>query len=231
MTVNHFSNQETTIVGMTRMITAMLYAGLGGVGLILGYFLPRIAAWVVTLPMVPFRGPIELILSFDGIWLKLALAVLGLVAGFVLAAIAVKETLTLHMTDQEVRLAKDDHKQTVTRAEVSVIFMDGKQLVMLGTDRYERVRIHNDQSVRELEAAFRKHGYPWSAEGDPYKEKYRRWVPDTPDVPPGVNAVMKAREKALERKENADIEDLRQELAKLGYIVRDEETRQYWRQV
>jgi cysteinyl-tRNA synthetase len=76
---------------------------------------------------------------------------------------------------------------------------------------------------------FRKHDYPWLTEGDPHKDKYQRWVPDMPDLSAAAHALLKAREKTLEEKNTVDIKELRSELAKLGIVVRDEETRQYWR--
>ncbi|MEK3889116.1 hypothetical protein MHB53_17290 [Bacillus sp. FSL K6-3431] len=42
---------------------------------------------------------------------------------------------------------------------------------------------------------------------------------------------MKAREIALQKKEVDDTKDLLHEIDKLGFVVRDEETRQYWRVV
>jgi len=80
-------------------------------------------------------------------------------------------------------------------------------------------------------AAFRKHGYPWSDDGDPHRDQYRRWVPDMPDLPASANALLKARELALQKKDKTDAEDLRKELARLGYVVREEGTRQYWRKI
>lgn len=41
---------------------------------------------------------------------------------------------------------------------------------------------------------------------------------------------MKARQKALKEEETDDIEDFRLELAKIGIVVREEGTRQYWRE-
>jgi cysteinyl-tRNA synthetase len=52
-----------------------------------------------------------------------------------------------------------------------------------------------------------------------------------PELSPSAHALLKAREKALQDKNEKDIAELRDELAKLGYIVRDEGKRQFWRPV
>jgi hypothetical protein len=58
-------------------------------------------------------------------------------------------------------------------------------------------------------------------------------VEDDPDLSPAANAVLKAREKAFDQgdKGKADLRELRQELAKLGYVVRDRDRKQSWRSV
>ncbi|MCR8997127.1 DUF308 domain-containing protein [Brevibacillus halotolerans] len=232
MTASKISlNEQKTVVGYTKMIGIFLYGGFGIAGFVLGFFLPQIAAWALTLPWVPFRGILKLINSFQGFWPTIVLAVIGLLAGLVFAYIVVKESLILTITNQEVQLEKDEYKQTIALKDIDTVFLDGKQLVMLDKSGYELVREQSDESAIKISDAFQKHGYPWSSEGDPFKDEYRRWVLDTPDISPSANALMKAREMALEKKEKEDIRDLRNELAKLGYIVRDEKTRQYWRKV
>lgn len=224
-------HQPKTVVGYSKITGIILYGGFGIVGTILGFFLPRIAAWAVTLPWVPFQGPLKLINSLQGPWVAIIMAVLGLLAGLVLAYIAVKESLIITITDQEVQLEKDKNTHTIALKDIDMVFLDGKQLVLLGKSGFELVREKNDQSAIQVSNAFKKHGYPWSSEGDPFKDEYRRWVQDIPDISPAANALMKAREIALQEKEEEDIKDLRRELAKLGYIVREEGTRQYWRKI
>jgi hypothetical protein len=58
---------------------------------------------------------------------------------------------------------------------------------------------------------------------------YRRWQPDTPDLPAPVNAVLAAREVALRKKARVEVRGLSEALHKLGYATRDEGSRQFWR--
>ncbi|WP_404450688.1 DUF308 domain-containing protein [Virgibacillus necropolis] len=231
MTAQKSSYQEKTIVGITTKIGIGLYILFGALGLILGYFLPRIAAWALTLPWVPFQGPIELINSFSGPLLDVIMSLIGLIAGFAIAYISIRESLIVTVTDQETQLDKDGNKQTIVLKSIDTVFSEDKQLVFLDTSGREIAREKTDENAEHYSNAFKKHGYPWSAEGDPYKDQYRRWVLDTPDLSPAVNALMKAREKALKKKEKDEIKDLRSELAKLDIVVRDEGERQYWRQI
>ncbi|MCP3740007.1 YqeB family protein [Rossellomorea sp. BNER] len=226
------SHEEKTIVGFNTKTRMIIYSGFGILGLVIGYFLPRIAAWALTLPWVPFHGPIKLINSLlNGPWMEWITAAIGLIAGLVLAYISIKESLIATISDHEVQLDKDGHTKRIKRNEIDEIFIDRKELVILGTSGHELLREKHEESPKLVEEGFKKHGYPWSPEGYPYMDHYRRWVLDTPDLPPAINALLKAREKALQKKETADIKDLRHELAKSGLIVRDEETRQYYRSI
>ena len=73
-----------------------------------------------------------------------------------------------------------------------------------------------------------KRSYPW-VNADPHATEFHRWVPDAPDLSPAANSVFNARAIALEKKHTEDADDLRTEIAKLGYVVREEGQRQYWR--
>jgi hypothetical protein len=96
-------------------------------------------------------------------------------------------------------------------------------------DRRKHDQLKSD--AKEIPAAFRAHGYPWSDAGDPYADRFRRWVDDEPELPPAVNALLRARSKAFDEgdKGKADLRELRAEVAKLGYMVKDKDKKQYWR--
>lgn len=76
--------------------------------------------------------------------------------------------------------------------------------------------------------AFIHHGYPW-AEKDPFEKQYQRWIADHPDFPSHVNTLLAARERALKNDELEETHILRNDLAKLGVVIRDEDKRQYVR--
>ncbi|WP_445661443.1 YqeB family protein [Bacillus sp. FSL K6-3431] len=79
---------------------------------------------------MPFQGPIKLIHSFNGSWLRIITTLLGLSAGVSVAYIAIKESLIATITDEKVQLDKDGHSKTIPRKDIDIIFLDGKQLVI-----------------------------------------------------------------------------------------------------
>jgi hypothetical protein len=225
---------ERTVIGHSTVDKIVLFGGFPLVGLVLGFFLPRIADWAADRRWVPFQGVLELIAGWDGWWVVASCVVLGLVAGVVLAAMALDDTLRVTVTNRSVEFLKNQRTVTVLREQVSVAFLDGKEIVLQDAMSRELAREKHDQlksEAKQIPAAFRVHGYPWSDGGDPYEARFRRWVEDEPELPPAVNAVLRARSKAFDQgdKGKADLRELRGEISKLGYVVKDKDKKQYWR--
>lgn len=217
-----------TELGLPLGDRLLLVVGAPGLGLVLGYFVPRVTKWVVARRWLPMRGPFKLIDSFDDGTVLLVSLLVGAVGGIAFAFVAIADLLKVTLTDTEIRLDRNERSRTVPRSEVDAVFLDGKQLVVLDRESRQLVRESQEARPAEVGRAFRAHGYPW-LDGDPYVELYRRWVPDTPDLPATVNAVLAARGIALKQRVARDVAELRDEVQKCGFVVRDEGDRQYWR--
>ncbi|MEV6488681.1 hypothetical protein AB0M20_08600 [Actinoplanes sp. NPDC051633] len=197
-----------------------------GAGLLLG--LDRIADFVLRLPWAPLRGVFRLIQGLPEPWVTIGALALGGIAGLVLAGLVDAESLTVRITTTEVLLSRPGVHRTVPKGEVAVVFRDRDKLVLLGRTGQELAREPCHLSPKRIEPALRATGIPW-ADKDPYADAYRRWVPDTPDVTPSANAVFAERQRALDRGDERDAGELREELARLGFVVRVERKRQHWR--
>jgi len=219
---------EPTVLGLTLRDRLLFIIGAPALGLVLGFYLPRIADWATTLPWMPLEGPFRLIGSLDGFWAAVGFVVVGVALGLFAAFAVFSMTLKVTLTDTEIRLDKDDKTRTFARSDVGAVFVEGKRLVLLDRESRELAREELEASAEDAERAFRARGYPWQVE-DPHGTLFRRWVPDLPDLPGAVNALLKARENALKKKSAEDADDLRTEVQKLGYVVRDEKLRQYVR--
>ncbi|GAB2677228.1 YqeB family protein [Kribbella swartbergensis] len=223
-----------TVIGHSTVDKVVLFGGFPLAGIVLGFFLPRIADWAVTKEWAPFQGPLKLVGGWDSWWVGAICIVIGLLAGVLLATMALEDTLKVTITGQSVEFLKNQKTVTVPREKVAVAFLDGKEIVLQDAMSRELAREKHDQlksEAQQIPAAFRAHGYPWSDGGDPHADRFRRWVEDEPELPPTVNAVLKARSKAFDQgdKGKADLRELRDEVAKLGYTVKDRDKVQYWR--
>lgn len=219
---------DETVVEEPAWWRDLVWIGFPLLGAAAGWLLKSVAGWVASLPWVPFQGPFRLVASVS----EQATAgplVLGAAAGLVLAYLTLQDWLTVTVADDRVTMARGGSARGVERASVSAVFLDGKQLVLLGPATEELAREASDLEADALSAAFLAHRYPWRADGDPFKAAYRRWVEDEPELPAGANALLKARARALDKGDGDDAAELRTELAKLGVVVREEKKRQYWR--
>jgi hypothetical protein len=147
------------------------------------------------------------------------------VGGLVLAYLIDLESLTVRMSRTEVRLTRPGTTRTVPRADVAVAYRDGDKLVLLGRTGRELAREPSHHSAKKLAPVF---GAAWS-DRDPYADTYRRWVPNLPDIPADAAAVFAARQQALEKGDGSDAGELREELGRLGFVVRDKSKKQHFR--
>ncbi|MED0773615.1 DUF308 domain-containing protein [Bacillus siamensis] len=221
--------KKQTVLELSSAEKALVFLVPPLLGLVIGWFLPVIAKWPVTLGWLPFHGPLEIIASFHGWKAAASTAVIGLIGGVWLTRAAFKESLVAVVTDSEVSLTIHNKESVFSKDSISGVFTDGKYLVLLGTEGQELFREKLEPAVEKAADAFRGHGYVWLGTEDPFKEEYKRWVPDMPDLEPGANALLKAREKALKQDETEDAKELKAEISKLGITVRDQGSRQYWR--
>ncbi|MFD8121506.1 hypothetical protein ACFV3T_10445 [Streptomyces albidoflavus] len=200
----------------------------GGAGL--GWLLELLASWLVTLPWAPMQGPAELITSIPQPGLTIGLVVVGALVGLVAGFAVQQDELKLSISGEAVRLTRKENEQYVPGSGIAAAFLDDKQLVLLGRKDEELAREKCDLGGDKLSAAFSAHGYTW-IEQDPHRAEFRPWVSGTPGLPEGANALFTARQHALKKSKTGDEQrELREELAKLGLVVRDDKGRQYWRE-
>jgi hypothetical protein len=219
-----------TVVAPPPAERALVWVGFPLIGAAAGWLLKSLAEWATSLPWVPFQGPLELVASVPDPQATIGSLALGVAGGLVVAVLAEQDYVRVTVEDDQLTVTRGGSSRRVPRASVEVVFLDGKQLVLLGHETDEVVREGGDlPDAERLEAAFRAHGYPWVPGGDPHKDEYRRWVEDLPDLPAGADAVLKERARALDRGDKEDAAQLRLELGKLGIVVRDEGKRQFWR--
>jgi hypothetical protein len=219
--------EPATTVQLSRADAVVLLAGAPASGLVLGMVLFDIAAW--SGEHVPlFRGPLKVITAGNSDWTGIVWAGLGAALGIAFAFAAFAETLTVTVTDHQVQLRRQRVTTTIPLSSVAVAFLDRQQLVLLGQHTQELFRQTHGSNGKKIAAAFRQHAWPW-ADADPYSGTYQRWVPDLPALHPAIHALLAARARALEKNDIAEAADLRLEVARLGYVLRDEQNRQYWR--
>ncbi|MEU4219879.1 hypothetical protein [Actinoplanes sp. NPDC026623] len=216
---------ETTTVATPVWARAAGWAALSAAGAGLGWVVHQLPDWILRLPFAPMRGPLRLASRLPEPEATIGAVLLGTLAGLALAFLADRESLTVRMSRTEVTLTRPGSTRTVPRADVAVAYRERDQLVLLGRTGRELAREPSHLASGRLASLF---GAAWS-ERDPYADAYRRWVPGLPGIPAEAEAVFVARQVALDRGDGDDARELRGELARLGFVVRDARKRQHFR--
>jgi len=219
-TVLGLSKGEKTIIILVPMV-------LGG---LIGWFIPVIADWLLKLPVVPWEGLIEFIASLNSFWVSIAATIIGITVGVLLTLTIFEESLEVTITYDNLQLKLGDKVDIIDKKDISTIYIENKQLIILGKNSNELYREIFETKIDTVRETFRTYKYPWK-EKDPFKKEYQRWVLGHPDFPEKLNALLYAREHALKEDKKKDAKHLREDLAKLGVVIRDEKNRQYVRLV
>jgi hypothetical protein len=216
------------VIGVPLRDWLTLLLGLPVLTALVGLLLPAAARWILGLSRgLPLRPLLRLFGSLDQPW-EIAVNVALWLAVGVAVGLGRLGSATVRLTGDELRVDHDGGSRTLARAEVAAVFVDGGRLVVLDQASRQVVRAAHRAPAGVLGEAFRAHGYPWR-DADPYAGLYRPWVADAPELPPAVNAVLAARGTALEKKAGQEADVLRDAVEELGFAVRDDGPRQYWR--
>lgn len=216
-----------TVVKHSLGYHAFLWVAFPFVGALLGWLLAHLPGWIQGKPL-PFSGLIEILDDHSGTVMTSVLVVVGVIAGALVTLTAYDEVVTVKVSDADVTVSVVDEAKEFKRNHVADVFTDDKFLVLLGRDTSELVRQKTDHKSARLQAAFETHGYPWR-DGDPHAAEFARWVDGVPALDAHANAILRARQVALDEGKTSDITELREEAAKVGIVVRDVKKRQYWR--
>ncbi len=224
-------HDDETAVSYPRWAWGLVWVGFPLIGAAAVWLLLVVIRWVTPLPSVPFSKPLNLIGAIGDPQGSIVAAVIGAAVGLFVAVKSAADVLEVHVANDVVRLSRGGKGERVYgREQVAGVFHDAGQLVLLGADSGELAREKHDLAEADVRKAFETRGWPWLT-ADPHAGKYRRFVDDDPDLPPAANAMLKARAVALSKGDHHDLSELRDEVAKLGVVVRDENKRQYWRLV
>ncbi|MDA1476148.1 YqeB family protein [Bacillus changyiensis] len=217
-----------TLLNFSKTDKVILWFCFPLIGLVVGWFFPEIAKWGSSLPWFPFEGPLKLIASYNGTWAGIVTMILGLIAGFFVTLFFFHESLETSVYDDKVILKLRDDEIIFKKEDISLVFMDKKQLVLLGHDEKELFRCKQELNKSRVGTAFIKHQYNWS-DMDLFKQEFKPWIVDAPGLSPAANALLKARKIAIEQGNDEEAFQLAQELWKLRVSVKEKAKRQYYR--
>jgi hypothetical protein len=222
------SSFDETVVDdpAARVLYWLLFPVLGAG---LGWLVAWAAGAIAGLPWAPFQFVFEWIDDAPDPQAALAAAGVGLVVGLVVSVLAVADMLVVRVGGGEVSLSRGGKKRSLARGDITGVFFDRSELVLLGRGSTELAREKTDLSKARVEAAFTAKDYPWLAGGDPHRDEFRIWTRLDDDLPGVAHGLLIDRAAALEKGRSEEAAVLREQLLKLGVVVRDDKKKQYWR--
>ncbi len=221
---------DAVVIGEPQWLRVASWIVCPLLGAALAWLLTRADDWYLGLSWAPFRGPVRLFADIPEPAASLVAAAAGLVLGTAFAAVWERERVTVTVARDQVEVRRMGAHHVLSRDEVDSVFFGAKHLVLLGTGGTELVRESVDEKGEVFRHAFQAQGWPWTGD-DPHADAYAMWVPGAVGVPPVAGPLLAARQEALDAKKSDDAKEIRSELLRLGVVVRDEKTRQYWRLV
>ena len=198
-------------------------------GAAVGWLLTRLPGWITSIPAIPPMEKIEFLARLLDSPVAMAVVIaVGVIAGGFITLLAYDDVVTVEIGTATVTITRSSQAKTFARDLIHTVYVEGKHLVLLGARTEELAREKTDHASGRFRAAFHEQGYPW-VDHDPHQDDFLRWVDGMPGLDDRAQAFLRARQTALKAGDSADIAELRTELAKLGIVVRDVESRQYWR--
>ncbi|MEU4690253.1 hypothetical protein [Actinoplanes sp. NPDC023714] len=220
---------EPTVLTLSRADRAWITLGPAAAGVLLALILPVVARWLAGLGVaLPFGFVIKAVAGVDA-WWKVAIqaAIFGVLGALVSAEI-LRRVTRVTVADDRLELQTAGARQTFARLEIGALYPERDLLIVLDNDSRHMFHGEPGASRARLGEAFREHGWPWH-DDDPFAGLYQRWEPSGGQLPIDADAVLTARAVALRKKAGKEAGELRDTLQKLGYAVRDEGDRQFWR--
>lgn len=215
----------TTTVRMPAAWIWLLRLGLPAIGFGLAFAVKPLFDWLISV-FDSAPGPLRVAAELPLHWAILALTVLGLIAGVLLAEAAKHDALTLTVDDGQVLAEQKGEQRYLARDQVSGVFFDRKALVFVDDTGRELYRGDAaDLPKGDVVQAFEQHGYPWRGEDS---REFATWVDGRPELDDELHALLRARGRALKDKKSGEAAGVLDQLQDRGLVVRDRDGKQQY---
>ncbi len=219
---------DKTTVRHSAALHLALWTMLPAAGALAGLVLSRIPSWIAALPWFPNQDKISELAEVIGFKMTLTLTVVGFLVGCLLAISVYDHVVSVTVDTQNITITRSGKKTTLSAADVHCAFVDDGHLVVLGSASEELAREKTGLPQKALHNAFTSHGYCWR-DRDPYADSFTRWIDGASGLSQDANAILRARQHALDSGDSDDLRELRTELACHRIVVRDSGKHQQWR--
>lgn len=175
-------------------------------------------------------APLRLIDQLPLAWSVPLLTLLGALGGWIVFSLWNDEVGRVVVDQESVRLESKKSSTVFSHEEITEIFLDKDELVMVDARARELSRTASDSGLaKDLARAFNAFGYYWAGTKDPRDDVFTDWVDRNPGLDGAAHSLLRARRRALTNGKTGEAESLRDELSERGVVVRDRGEKQQYR--
>jgi len=193
---------------------ALIFTGLGAaLGLVVSLLVGPVVSWLLDrIDSAP--AVLRLIDLLP--WSIPLLTVLGAVVGWLIFTHWNNDVGRVVVEPQQVRLDAKNFSAVYSRDEISEIFLDKDELVLLDDHAWELSRTTSEAGLApKMAHAFTTLEYPWAGTKDPRDDAFTDWVDRSAELSEPIHALFRKRRRAIEDKRLGEAEELREEFTEL----------------
>jgi len=219
--------------GVTVAIPMRWIVGFGVVGLALGFgsafVVGPLVNWLLGL-IGDAPGPLRLAATLPMEWAIPVLALLGLCLGVWVGREWRRENGETTVSAEGVTVRRGGAGHHVPRAQISGVFTDGYELILVSQSTNELLRTATDQIlIGRLQQAFEGLGYLWQGTADPHENDFVTWIDGKGSLDDRAHLLLRVRQRARTDKQSGAADGARDDLRDLGIVVRDRDDAQQYR--
>jgi len=222
-------DERAVTIRMPAVWLWLLRVGGAVLGCAAGFGVAPLVRWLTGL-VGGAPGPLRVAAQLPTVVAVPVLTVVGAGVGVWLAVVARRESPVVTVAGDRVLVVENGSALHVARDRIVAVFTDGRDLVVLGADSGELVRVRaTDLPTDGLAAAFERFGHPWRGTADPREAEFTDWVDGTPDLDGTAHSLLRERRNALRDKRVGAAADVLDRLRAHGVTVRDRRGVQQYR--
>ncbi|WP_152361244.1 YqeB family protein [Microlunatus speluncae] len=155
---------DEVLVEMKNAHQLILVAVTTVIGLVLGFFAPRVIGWALGIGGLPFEKPMQLLQRISESWGSWVLIIVGGVIGVIGGLILLSGLISAKITARDITIIKGSTKKRFARSQVALVLIDEGHLVLRDSADADLVREKIEGSNEDLVTALRR--YDWPIESD-----------------------------------------------------------------
>ena len=151
---------DVTVLELKNAHQLILVAVTTVIGLVIGFFAPRVIGWALGVGGLPFERPMQLLQRISESWGSWVLIVIGGVLGVVVGLILLSGLVRAKIGARDITILKGSAKTRFARSQVALALIDEGHLVLRDAQDADLIREKLEVPVDQVVATLRRYDWP-----------------------------------------------------------------------